>query len=448
MRSIASVALLSLAFGTTAQITVDPMGPISICGSPTLSVAFTAVGAFNAGNVFTAELSDATGSFASPAVIGTLAGTSSGSITCVFPAGISGGYALRISASDPFEVGVAFTLPITTVIPPNAGSNATITVCSTDAPVNLFTLLGGSSQPGGAWTNPMGSPSPNIFDPAVSPAGCYTYTIFGSLPCANDVATVCVSVNQAADPGTDGSVTLCSDAAPIPLFDQLGGTPQPGGSWSGPSPVAGGMYNPWMAAGWYTYTVSGTAPCPSASALVVVTENVAPNAGTDGVVTVCSSSTPMDLLASLGGMPQVGGTWTFNTMAHVSTYDPSVDVPGCYVYTVPGVTPCINASATVCVTQQVAPNAGTGGTVAWCQSFGNIDLFAQLGGAPDPGGLWTDDNGTGALTGASFAAGTVTPGTYAFTYTVDDPPCSPVFSTVTVTVGPCLLPPDTGLPVE
>ena len=102
----------------------------------------------------------------------------------------------------------------------------------------------------------------------------------------------------------------------------------------------------------------------------------------------------------------------------------------------------------MCVSVQAGPNAGAGVTLNWCQSYGNMDLFAQLAGTPDAGGFWTDDNATGALTGATFAAGTVPPGTYGFTYSVGVAPCTLASATVTVTVGPCLLPPDTGLPVE
>ncbi|HXH19927.1 MAG TPA: hypothetical protein VNJ07_12690, partial [Chitinophagales bacterium] len=55
------------------------------CQGSTVNVPFTADGIFNAGNVFTAQFSDAMGVFDNPVDIGTLAGTGSGTITAVIP---------------------------------------------------------------------------------------------------------------------------------------------------------------------------------------------------------------------------------------------------------------------------------------------------------------------------------------------------------------------------
>jgi N-acetylneuraminic acid mutarotase len=80
----------------------------SICGSSSFNVPYT-TGCTNfiSNNVFTAQLSDSTGGFANPVTIGTLAGTTSGSITCSLPAGTSTGikYRIRVVGSNPVTYG-------------------------------------------------------------------------------------------------------------------------------------------------------------------------------------------------------------------------------------------------------------------------------------------------------------------------------------------------------
>jgi uncharacterized delta-60 repeat protein len=73
------------------------------CGGSTISVPFTAKGAFAADNVFTAQLSDANGSFANPTTIGTLTATASGTIAATIPAGTAAGtgYRIRVISSAP-----------------------------------------------------------------------------------------------------------------------------------------------------------------------------------------------------------------------------------------------------------------------------------------------------------------------------------------------------------
>jgi gliding motility-associated-like protein len=64
-----------------------------------------------------------------------------------------------------------------------------------------------------------------------------------------------------------------------------------------------------------------------------------------------------------------------------------------------------------------------------------FDLFAQLGGTPDSGGTWTDDDNSGALAGSTFDPGTAGNGTYSFTYQVDGTgPCTGQSVTAVVTV--------------
>lgn len=72
-----------------------------------VTVNYTTSAAFNSGNVFTAELSDATGSFASATAIGSVTATTSGSISATIPATTAAGtgYRIRVVGSNPVVVG-------------------------------------------------------------------------------------------------------------------------------------------------------------------------------------------------------------------------------------------------------------------------------------------------------------------------------------------------------
>ncbi|MCI1752540.1 MAG: hypothetical protein LKM36_06615 [Flavobacteriales bacterium] len=198
-----------------------------------------------------------------------------------------------------------------------------------------------------------------MFNPANMSAGAYVYTVSGTAPCTVETATVNVSINTPPNAGTDGSIALCSSGAAVSLFAQLGGTPDAGGTWSGPSNVNGGMINPaTMNAGTYTYTVAGAAPCTDASANVTVTISTPPNAGADGSITLCSSGAAVSLFAQLGGSPDAGGTWSGPSNVNGGMFNPANMSAGAYVYTVSGTAPCTVETATVNVIDQRASERG------------------------------------------------------------------------------------------
>jgi subtilisin-like proprotein convertase family protein len=88
-------------------ITTSPLAATNLCAGSNLSVAYTGDGPANAGNIFTAQLSNASGSFASPVNIGTLTSTASGSISCTIPGGtaVGTGYRIRVISSNPAVIG-------------------------------------------------------------------------------------------------------------------------------------------------------------------------------------------------------------------------------------------------------------------------------------------------------------------------------------------------------
>lgn len=132
---------------TAASVTITAGavtgGPFSVSCTTGASgtIAFTTSGTFNAGNAFTAELSDNTGSFAAPQVIGTLSGAGavgvnpSGSISFTIPPALpSGTYSIRITSSNPASI---------------SGNNTTITITltSTCEPPHITSVIINSCNP-------------------------------------------------------------------------------------------------------------------------------------------------------------------------------------------------------------------------------------------------------------------------------------------------------------
>ncbi len=328
---------------------------------------------------------------------------------------------------------VSATVTVTVHAPPSAGGNGTHTVCVNGAPFQLVDHLVGAVTPGGSWTGPSATPVSDTFTPGTSAPGVYTYTVAGTPPCASASATVTVTVNSLPNAGSNGTHTVCSNGALFDLFDHLTGSPQNTGAWTGPAstPVVS-TYTPGTSTpGVYTYTVPGSAPCASASATVTVTQVTAPNAGVSRSISVCSDEASFDMRSRLNGTPDAGGTWTGPGGAHGPMFNPAVDVGGPYVYTVPGTSPCANATATLTITVRQAPRAGTSASVTLCSTDGVFTLFNALTGSPDLGGTWTDPGGQ-AHSG-SFAPGSSTVGIYTYTVT-GQAPCTSSTATVTVAV--------------
>jgi hypothetical protein len=172
------------------------------------------------------------------------------------------------------SISILVTVVQPPLVPPNAGTNGAIASCSGGPAIALFPLLGGAPDVGGTWTDPMGSVHSGSFNPSNDPFGLYTYSVGNG--CQVDQATVNVTSNGGPSPGTNGTLNLCANGATVGLITGLGGSPQAGGTWAGPSPVVGGNYNPvTMLPGNYVYTVLGVAPCPNSSATVVITESAA-----------------------------------------------------------------------------------------------------------------------------------------------------------------------------
>ncbi len=197
-----SVGTATVATGT---ITGSPFLFSPSAPNANVNVPFTKTGTFEDGNVFTAQLSDASGSFNNPLAIGTLADTASGIIAAVIPnttpAGT--GYRIRVIASSPAILGSDNGMDIiieqfNNSISPDStqtlalntdGSTLTVTASQTSTQQWEYSTTSGSGYVAFVPAQTASTYTPNFATPG-------TYYI------------VCVSANQYTDSVTSNEVEI------------------------------------------------------------------------------------------------------------------------------------------------------------------------------------------------------------------------------------------------
>jgi hypothetical protein len=256
-----------------STITTGTISPTSYCAGATVSVPYTITGPYNAGNIFTAQLSDAVGSFAAPVNIGTLTSTVAGSISGTIPIGTATGtgYRIRVVSSNPAVTGSINGSNITiNAIPatPTITASGPLTFC-TGGSVTLTSSIGTSYL----WSN--GATTANI---NVTTAGSYTVRVTNASGCQSAASTATsVTVNALPATPTVGTITqpTCSLATGSVVLNGLPAsgtwtlTRSPGAITStgtGTSTTISGL-----ATGTYNFTVTNASGCTSsASANVVI----------------------------------------------------------------------------------------------------------------------------------------------------------------------------------
>lgn len=330
------------------SISAGTINPLSYCQGAALSVPYTAQGIYTAGNIFSAELSNAAGSFAAPTVIGTLSSMVSGTISCTIPAltPVGTGYRVRVASSTPITVGTANAVDIAVSEAPFAGNDAQVTLCKNTGIYALLDYLQDASACG-TWTGPTGTSFSGQLNSSTDNGGLYTYTTNCAGGCPQDVATVNVNLLDPANAGQNGQVTRCETDAAVSLITYVQGGDLTGIFFYQGNPTTGAMLD---MPGVYdlVYVVFGTSPCQNDSADFVFTVNAAADAGTSVTFTICVNDPAVQLISLLGGSPQVGGTWIDPSGSPFGAIlNPGTDDPGLYTYTVQGTPPCANDQAVV-----------------------------------------------------------------------------------------------------
>ena len=198
----------------THNLYITPPTPTGICNNITsFDVYFTANNLYQPGNIFTAQLSDANGSFAVPTKIGTLAGTGSGTISAILPPAppLSDQYKIRIVSSLPADTSSGYTLSIHG--PPQLSLGNDTTICD-NMPLTLTT---GTQPPGTQFQWNDGSAASFLI---VSTPGLYSCDVQSNCGTTHDEIQIATKSPPVADIGNDThfcegtSITLQSAPQP------------------------------------------------------------------------------------------------------------------------------------------------------------------------------------------------------------------------------------------
>ena len=209
---------------------------------------------------------------------------------------------------------------------------------------------------------------------ATGSAYTVTYTIPATAACPAFSTTANVTITQAPWAGTGGSLTICSNAAPVALFGSVNGNPAANGSWTNPSNAAhSGTYNPINdGPGNYTYLVAGGPGCTAHHSVVAVTETSAPSAAISYQGSPYCSTTS---IASVTRTGSTGGTYSAPAGLSISATSGEVNInsstPGTYTvtYTIAAAGGCPQFQTTTSII--ITPNttnttvASACGTYTW-----------------------------------------------------------------------------------
>lgn len=172
----------TLAAPTAAPfVNLNSISLSNLCKQATFTVGYHATGTYLAGNQFIVELSDGTGSFVFPAIVGSINSTSNGIIQCNIPVISSTGNAfkMRVRSTNPAITGPELPAPVT-IYKYFIGNDTTVNALCDVANVSLvFNLQGGTT----VWNTP---------NPAQAALGTYQVIATNQLGCT-DTANATVS---------------------------------------------------------------------------------------------------------------------------------------------------------------------------------------------------------------------------------------------------------------
>lgn len=206
--SVDEVKITAIAVSSETITDVYPDNTSGWCynAQSTFGLDFVSSGTFTSGNIYTAQLSDASGSFTTPTIIGTLNSTTSGnlSIPCTIPMGtVAGmGYRVRVTSSNPAVISAVDIDDLTIHPLPTVDAGQDQSVC-----VGQNVTLSASGATSYTWNNGVTNNVPFTPTPGVT-----IFTVIGT-------SAGCVNTDQVAVTATDCSgIEENANAAHISIF--------------------------------------------------------------------------------------------------------------------------------------------------------------------------------------------------------------------------------------
>lgn len=308
--------------GVIGQFTSATNTYLPLCAGDNLTIPYQKTGTYNAGNIFTAQLSNAAGSFSNPLNIGTVSSLTGGTINATIPSNTPGGtgYRIRVISSNPSSTGADNESDIVIEPRANAGTiSGPVQLCAQD---NVTYTSDGDT--GGAWA------SSNTSVATINAStGALSIVSPGSTNISYTVGTVCPDVDVK-------NITIIPNAN--------------AGSISGPSHLCTGLFN-------QTFTSDGDAGGVWASS----NPNVATiDASTGNVNTISAGTTILSYTVNFGCNSPLSSQF-------ILTVDPDVNAG------------TISGPTEVCINQniQLVTNGDAGGS--WFSYSPNVATISASG---------------------------------------------------------------------
>ncbi len=400
--SITNQSAFSVANAPTENfITITGVSKRNLCEGDSIEVGYHSSGTFVAGNEFNVELSNASGDFSAPEVIGASASVSSSSIWCVVPQGLVGnGYKLRVVSNDHEVISEPFYAQFEATCisnePPTITLNNSVDLtCGGIASGSIdIAVIGGTSPYSYLWTK-TGSPiftattqdltglNPGEYNVLVTDAlgnsDEYSVSIKGPSPLRTIATASPINCNGSSTGGT--TVQASGGTAPYTYL------------WNNGSTASTISTAP---AGDYSVIVSDIRGCQSV-ANVTVNQAVALALTMTGTNVNCQGVASGSASVNVaGGNPSYTYLWsngsTANTINNVlpGKYSVTVlDAFGCsktdsitltYLHSAPLVSVSANGPTTICQGDSVQLSATTSNSYLWSNGATTNSTYAKSAG--------------------------------------------------------------------